>query len=133
MENFFEWDPVKYSLDIEAMDEEHQDIIDCMNHLYALHTQQAGRSQLQQTLDELVRVTQNHFADEEAYMRKIGYPELLKHSIVHKHLLERLEKFSGQLKAQGKLPDDLFPFLKMWLKSHIGGIDVKYAAHSRAA
>jgi hemerythrin len=52
---------------------------------------------------------------------------------VHKHLAERLDTFVADFRATGALSDDFFQFLKMWLKSHICGIDAQYAQHASAA
>ena len=57
-------------------------------------------------------------------------PEAL---VSFKQLLQRLDQFEAALRAKGAAPEDLFPFLKMWLKAHICGIDTKYVAHSKVA
>jgi hemerythrin-like metal-binding protein len=133
MDKFFEWDPARLNLNIQDMDADHQAIVNCMNRLHELHGIGAGRAQLNMALDELIRVTVEHFADEEDYMKRIGFPDALKHGLIHKTLLERMEAFRMQFKATGVLTEEFFQFLKMWLKSHICGIDVKYAAHAKAA
>jgi len=133
MSTFFEWDANKFGLQIPEMDDEHVLIVNCMNELHELQEAQAGRAQLSRSLNELVRITAKHFADEERYMQKIGFPDALKYGLIHKQLLERIGEFQQQFAASGKLTEDFFVFLRMWLKSHICGIDTKYAAHSRAA
>ena len=133
MSEFFEWDAARYGLDIPQMDDEHQVIVNCMNRLHELHVSQASRALLGKALVDLQRATSRHFADEEAFMQRIGFPEFARHKIIHTSLLERLAQFQQQFDAKGALTEDFFAFLKMWLKAHICGIDVKYAAHSRAA
>lgn len=132
MSNFFEWD-AKYNLGVNAMDDEHRLIVDAMNQLHVLHEAHAPASQLAKVMSQLVRVTRDHFADEEAYMAKIGFPDRVKHKQIHTQLLQRLDQFEAALRAKGAAPEDLFPFLKMWLKAHICGIDTKYVAHSKVA
>ena len=133
MGNFFEWDAGKFGLQIPEMDNEHRQIVNCMNQLHELHDAQAGQAKLATSLGELVRVTAKHFADEERYMQSISFPEASRHSLVHQQLLQRIGEFQQQFAKSGKLTDDFFMFLRMWLKSHICGIDTKYAAHSRSA
>ena len=133
MSDFFEWDAGKYGLKIPLIDDEHQQIIEAMNRLHQLYEAKEGRARLGEALQHLQRVTVSHFRDEEVYMEKIGYEDLRKHRHMHKHLLERLETFAVEFQAKGALSDDLFMFLKMWLKSHICGIDTQYAKHAHAA
>jgi hemerythrin-like metal-binding protein len=131
MGSFFQWDPAVYGLQVPRMDEEHQGIIASMNRLHELRESGAPRPELQREVDQLVRLTVRHFSDEEAYMESIRYPELAKHKLIHKGLLEKVSGHKDQFEASGKLTDDFFVFLRMWLKSHICGIDTQYAAHGR--
>lgn len=133
MSDFFEWDASKYGLNIPMIDTEHQQIIAAMNELHARVEAKAPRPKLAEALDHLRRVTVAHFRDEEAFMEKIGFADLRKHSLVHQSLLERLDTFVKEFQAKGVLDAELFMFLKMWLKSHICGIDTKYAKHAHAA
>ena len=131
MSNIFVWDPAKYSLHIDPMDEEHKAIIACMNKLHELSDAQAPRSQLSRTLNELVVVTVKHFSDEETFMGKIGFPDLGKHKLIHKSLLEKMRSHKAQFDAGGLLTEEFFSFLSFWLKSHICGIDMKYSEFDR--
>ena len=51
----------------------------------------------------------------------------------HQQIILLMNKLYGLYKseapASGKLGDDLFVFLKMWLSAHICGIDMKYGVH----
>ena len=38
-----------------------------------------------------------------------------------------------RFEASGVLSNDFFAFLKVWLKAHICGIDMKYGQHRKAA
>lgn len=130
MSSFFEWDNGKYSLNVHEMDAEHRKLVGLMNTLHQLHEQGAGATELGRALGEFVNFTVKHFADEEAYMAKIGYPELRVHAGVHKSLLARVTEYAGEFKAKGKLTDPFFMFLKTWLKAHICGVDAKYGHHA---
>ena len=130
MGNFFEWDSSKYGLDVREMDAEHQKLIALMNTLHVLHEKHAGRLELGKALGDLASYTARHFADEEAYMAKIDYPELRVHAGVHKSLLARVSGFATDFQKTGTLDDSFFMFLKVWLKAHICGIDMKYSQHA---
>jgi hemerythrin-like metal-binding protein len=132
MSSYFEWDANRYSLKISAMDDEHKVLIGLMNKLHSLHDAGARGAVLLEALADLARYTEKHFADEEAYMAKVGYPNLGTHKVVHERLLDRLAALHESCAATGKLSDDLFVFLKTWLSGHICGVDTKYAAHALA-
>jgi hemerythrin-like metal-binding protein len=132
MASFFEWD-AKYDLGVPAMDDEHRLIVDAMNQLHDLHTAKELGPRLLKVMQRLVHVTRSHFADEEAYMDRMGYPELRKHRHMHAQLLERLDQFEMEMRKSGVATEDLFNFLKMWLKAHICGIDTQYAKYSKVA
>jgi hemerythrin-like metal-binding protein len=131
MDIFFEWDPGKYGLDVPDMDAEHQTLIGLMNSLHRLHQAGAGTPALAKSLGEFLKFTVKHFADEEAYMARIDYPDLRVHAGVHKQLLARVGEFHTEFLRTGKLTDAFFMFLKTWLKAHICGIDAKYGNRSR--
>ncbi len=131
MSSFFEWDNAKFSLSIHEMDAEHRHLVGLMNTLHVLHEKGAGAAELGRALNEFVNFTVKHFADEEAYMATINYPELRIHAGVLKGLLARVTEYAGEFKATGKLTDAFFMFLKTWLKAHICGVDMKYGQHAK--
>lgn len=132
MSDLFKWSPA-FSINVPEMDREHQVLIELMNSLNELWKKGAGRSELGKALADLVSYTRRHFADEEAYMLRIGYPDLTRHRMIHERLLSQLDDFAAEFRHSSKLSDDLFVFLKTWLKAHICGIDTKYAAHEQRA
>lgn len=133
MSGFFEWDAGKLSLHIPDMDNEHKVLIGLMNDLHRLSESHANFAEQIAALDKLVRYTAKHFADEEAYMERIGFSGLRIHKGVHKQLLDKLAGHLSAARSNHKLPEDIFVFFKMWLSAHICGIDTKYAQHARTA
>jgi hemerythrin len=133
VEQFFEWNAAKFALEIPRIDDEHLQIVGAMNELHLLHADKQSKARIAPAFRNLKNVTVAHFRFEEEYMQKIGYPDLVKHRNVHQHLLDRLESFWLDFQLKGELTDELFMFLKMWLKSHICGIDTQYAKHAHAA
>ena len=131
MDSFFEWDAGRYALGVGDMDREHQRLIGLMNSLHRLYQAGAPRADQARALDELVSYTVRHFADEEAYMEKIGYPGMRIHAGVHRNLLAQVTEYSDGFRKTGRLTDAFFMFLKTWLKAHICGVDTRYSAHSR--
>ena len=133
MSRFFEWNESKFSVHVPQMDAEHRAIIACMNRLHDLHEAKVTGQKLVNTVIELGNITVKHFADEETYMRKIGFPDLANHALIHKRLLENFSRHKEQAVANGTVSDEFFTFLKTWLKIHICGIDMKYSEHRQAA
>ena len=125
------WDD---SLDIgvEKMNGDHQAILDLMNKIFDTNAAGVKGAAVNLLVGQLGDVCKRHFADEEAYMRSIQYPGLDTHHQLHEKLLRRFGEFAAEIKARGGETDGgFFSFLKFWLSSHIKGIDVKYADHSR--
>jgi hemerythrin-like metal-binding protein len=133
MSGYFHWDASTYGIKVPEMDREHEVLIGHMNTVHHLHQSHAGRAAIGPALNELVTYTRRHFADEEAYMSRIGFPGLRIHAGIHRQLLERVDVFAAEFARTGALSEDFFVFLKMWLKAHICGIDSKYAQHSAVA
>jgi hemerythrin len=83
---------------------------------------------LGKTLDGLIDYTKSHFAREEQYMLKCGYPDLATHKKEHedlaKQVLDVQKKYHGGSTAT--LSMEVMNFLKNWLIKHIQGTDKKY-------
>jgi len=125
------WD-ASLDVGVDAMNHEHQEILDAMNRIYDARAKGTTGPVIDNLVARLGAVTHRHFADEEAFMRKIGYPEFERHRTLHQRLLDQFNTHAQQIKAGGGVADDgFFNFLKFWLTSHIKGIDVKYGAHAR--
>jgi hemerythrin len=133
MSEYFKWDVSQYSVNVPEMDREHETLIGLMNAVHEAHLSGAKGPALTKLLGELVAYTRKHFADEEQHMSRIGFPGLRTHAMIHKQLLERIGMFVVEFERTGKLTEDFFSFLKMWLKAHICGIDVKYSQQSKTA
>ena len=133
MTTFFEWDQTKFGLGVAEMDREHQLIVSHMNRLHDQYVAKAPYAELSRTMNALADTTVKHFAGEEAYMARIGFPGLAGHQMIHRTLIEKVLTHKREFERTQRLADDFFAFLKMWLKAHICGIDVKYSVHRLAA
>ncbi len=127
MADFFTWDPNQLGLNVKDMDDEHIELIKKMNNLHAAHTRNAPTAEIEKILMDFATYTTKHFSDEEAYMEKVKYEGLDTHKIIHKQLLDQVGTYVGEFKKSGKLTDQFFKFLSVWLTSHIRGIDMKYS------
>ncbi len=67
-----EWS-TKLATNVQAMDEEHQKLIQLMNALYALCKTNASKPPITDALNALGAYTVQHFTDEENYMQSVQY------------------------------------------------------------
>lgn len=126
----FKWTD-ELDIGVRDMNIEHQQILKLMNRLHHLYENKAPKPELATALQDLVTYTIQHFADEEAYMQKIGYDAIETHKLLHKNLLNKLTEFLTAVQSgQKDVSEGLFYFLKFWLTAHIRGIDKKYGEYS---
>lgn len=126
------WDK---SLDVgvPAMNHGHEEILAAMNRIYDADAQGVHGPAINDMVARLGEVCIGHFADEERFMERIGYPDLDRHKQLHARLLEQFAKHAADIKAEhGRPSAEFFNFLKFWLTSHIKGIDMKYSVHAGA-
>ena len=127
------WDQT-LDIGVEAMNKEHREILDAMNRIFDAHAAGQHGPAINHLVARLGDVTTRHFADEEAYMAKVGYPGLGSHKLIHVKLLQDFGTHAAAIKAAGgQVNPDFFSFLRRWLVAHIKGIDIKYATHAKAA
>jgi hemerythrin-like metal-binding protein len=136
MAELLKWDQTKYSVKVDKMDQEHQKLVGYMNVLYDLHQKKAAKPELQKALKDMAGYTVQHFSDEETYFKSVpAYKNNVDaHLKIHKELLTKVTKFVEDFnKPDGKMTEEFFTFLKVWLTAHIGGVDMKYGVAAATA
>lgn len=128
--SYLEW-TLELDVGVDAMNGEHQRLIDLMNRFHELSEQGRGRSECTAALEALGKYTTEHFAHEEGLMERMGFPDLEKHKRIHRRLLEQLSEHVECYRKDGH-SQELLMFLKVWLKAHIKGIDTKYGRYQNA-
>lgn len=129
---FYEWNP-NLDIHVKEMNDEHKALIDLMNLLHDEAKSGLAKPQLQETFQELMDYTRQHFSDEEEYMYSINYPGLATHKLMHARFLNQLHGYFEAFRSgNGTIGAEVFDFFKTWLSAHIGGIDIQYAQHSRS-
>lgn len=130
---FFVWSEKELSLQIEQMDREHQVLIEAMNRLYDLNEHGAPKNEMERAIERLVALTVRHFRNEEYFMDSIGYAKLSNHRLIHEKLLGRLHDYIDTFeRGTGRVDEEFFQFLQVWLTAHILGIDKEYASHAHS-
>jgi len=116
-----------FSVKVKEIDRQHQNLIRMINDLDDAMRQAKGKDILKKILGEMVDYTASHFAAEEKYFARFGYPEAENHIKEHKVFIEKVASFQKKFETTRiGLTTDVINFLSDWLRKHIQGTDKKY-------
>ncbi|MFO1427943.1 MAG: hemerythrin family protein [Steroidobacteraceae bacterium] len=128
-----EWDPARFDVGVAKMNQEHEGLVRLMNQIHDRNQAKAPKAELAGMIDRLAGLTVKHFADEEAYLESVAFPELRTHKAIHAKLLADFTRHKQAFDAgPGSLGKDFFDFLSLWLRSHICHLDMKYNPVAKA-
>lgn len=113
---------------IPLIDKEHKTLFDIIGKVHkTLQTELVHDKfdAIMDILDELKEYTSVHFADEENYMREIGYEGLARQEILHQHFIDKLNELdlNDVDENQETYLYDFLDFLQNWLINHILKVD----------
>ncbi|MGN0432330.1 MAG: bacteriohemerythrin [Lachnospiraceae bacterium] len=113
---------------IPLIDEEHKTLFDIIGQVHITIQNELVHDKFDaiiNILDELKEYTRVHFADEENYMRQIGYDGLAQQEILHQKFIDRLNELdlNDVDDNQESYLYDFLAFLQNWLINHILKID----------
>lgn len=119
----------EYMTGIRIIDDEHTRLFEIAEEAYQLlHNDliHDKYDKLTDIIDELRDYTKEHFADEEEYMRSIGYKKIFTQIIEHNAFIERLEDFDLEDAddKQEEAVEGILQFLTEWLVNHILEVDM---------
>ncbi len=119
-----------YSVQVAAMDNQHQRLFELINKLHDAMGQGKGKETLPEVFESLIQYTKSHFAAEEALLTRYKYPDFAAHKKLHDDLIEKVTQLHKQFLA-GDLSVSIQTrdFLKKWLIDHIKGNDQKYGIY----
>ena len=137
MEPYLRWRD-EWLLGIDVLDQQHKALADCLNRLVCECScagepgnkdDEQKRLAIAGLLDELHSRTKAHFADEEALMRKEGYPGYAGHAREHAMLLGELKStFAAKLREGcSDMSPDILKALRAWLIVHVARSDREFA------
>ena len=110
----------EYELGHETIDFQHRELVRLLNNLYDAKEQGTMELLVEITLDELVKYTQNHFAQEESYMAEFNYGDQDAHKAAHTAFVGKVSAFKQSYdKGEATVGDEVINFLKDWLVNHI--------------
>lgn len=113
---------------IELIDEEHKTLFDIIGKVHKTIETELVHDKfdaITDILDELKEYTRVHFADEEAYMRRISYKGLEAQEILHQNFIDKLAKLdlNDVDEHQEEYLYEFLAFLQEWLINHILKVD----------
>jgi hemerythrin-like metal-binding protein len=126
MDHTFQWND-SYSVKVDAMDDQHQQLFKIVNELQVAMRSGKGKNVAANLLDRLIDYTIEHFAAEEKLMEQQGYPGLPAHQAEHRVLTNKVVAFKKDFGAGiVSITPELMKFLQDWLTNHIQTVDRKY-------
>jgi len=117
------WDK-NYEMGISKIDKQHQKLFSLVNKLYAIKEENL-KEEMRDILYEFRKYMIEHFADEEEYMRGIGFPDLLKHIESHKEIIENISKIMNNSPNVKILKTRLQIMTKRVIVGHIKNEDMQ--------
>jgi hemerythrin-like metal-binding protein len=122
-----------YAVGCAEVDEQHERLFHMADELHRAMLERRGKEALASLLKRLLAYTEYHFASEERLMQETGYTGYLPHRREHVKLTEQVLEYQNRMSGgESQIAIDLMKFLSDWLKHHIQGSDVKFAAHLKS-
>lgn len=113
---------------VETIDQEHQMLFQLIADTdTSLHSQNGSISDAAALLAKLKDYALSHFAHEEAYMQKIGDPELARQQKEHSAFTAKINSYDLSSLREDSARDtmlELLEYLSRWLMGHILGSDI---------
>jgi hemerythrin len=123
-----QWSP-RYEVGVEVIDGQHRHLLELIDRLQDALTSGKQIDQLVESLRDLVRYTEHHFATEERLMDEVG-AAAERHRSEHRRLLEGLMRFTVKLDTASV--SESSHFLQDWLFRHIDEVDRPFGALLRS-
>jgi len=132
-----EWTPA-LSVGDEKIDAQHQRLIESIAELEESIKTMTEMAGIRKILSVLAKYVQEHFSTEEAYMGRIGFPNLPQHKKVHEEFVNYYNELRQEIQATqissatiSTLAQKVHKFLGEWFINHIVGMDQKIAEFVR--
>ena len=114
----------KYSVGNERIDTQHKSLFQTINEL-ADASSENKENALYKCLSKMEKYAQEHFRDEEDFMKANGYPDLEKHIDEHKQFVNKVKDYQEAVFSNYIPFQDMLEFLNNWLAEHIITSDKK--------
>lgn len=123
--HFIEWDD-NLILDIKEIDDQHKELVECIDFLYEASKSKDHDKATRKALDTLFKYADVHFKTEEKYFKKFDYEGAADHIRIHEQFRKDVAKFDERFRKDEKIIKPLLKFLAEWVTTHVMEIDRKY-------
>lgn len=119
-----EWSE-KFSVGVAKIDEQHKKLVGMLNELHSAMKDGRGKDVLSKILESMLQYAKEHFATEESYMRRYGYPATEAHLSEHKNFEQSAADFYSRYQRGAITTIEVYSYLQKWLVNHILNTDKK--------
>ncbi len=125
------WDE-NCSIGVQKFDEQHKQIIEMISTLIEKKNEEVASETIWDILKKMAEYADNHFRDEELYMKEVNYPEYSEHMKLHNEFSRETSHFC-KVTMENKMPikeelEEMVEYLKKWWTNHITAEDKKYVS-----
>lgn len=127
------WTP-SLAVGVNMIDEQHKTWFDKAEKLFEAGKKGQAKEYIGELLDFLDSYTKKHFADEEKYMLRIGYPGYKEQKKAHTAFIAQLDKLAKDYKTSGgniTVIVNANQLVINWLTKHISNMDKKLGEFAR--
>jgi len=126
---YLKWDEC-YSVGVDSVDYEHQNLMDMINMIYAELADQRDIAEIEKTVSDVHAEISAHFALEERLMKNAVYDEYEAHKNDHEELLDQIRNMMDAIASDPEPAlDILSEQLSEWFSGHFSTFDARL--HSR--
>lgn len=118
------WDE-KFSLHHEILDQEHKQLYDLAYRIKITIDSVPDLQVVKEMLNEFLEYTQEHFAQEEEFMKRIKYPDLPLHQKIHNNFAKDVKSLLLKPQSVSVFKSNLSTITKNWLINHTQREDLK--------
>jgi hemerythrin len=123
----------RYDTGIRIIDEQHQELFGMVERLRRMIQEGVSRDAVEALLEDLLTCSERHFATEETYMSKFGYPDLPQHVTEHASMITSLHELLARFRESHQAMALMVPtFMEGWLKHHISDGDFGFVTFLKA-
>lgn len=120
------------NIGLPKIDEQHKKLIGLSNSLILAMINGKGADVIGEAVSELHDYTCTHFADEEAYMEEIGYPQLDAQKKAHASLTAKVGQLRERIENdKSTSPNEVLDFINDWIITHIMDMDARISLFAK--
>jgi hemerythrin-like metal-binding protein len=116
---------------IPELDDQHRQLVELAARFASAARGGQGRRMSGEILASLESYAATHFAAEEAFMERCGYPQLERHRRQHGQLIAKLTELRQRHQAGQRITGRVAELLRYWVHHHIAAVDRDIGDHAR--